>query len=101
MPAGKIVRPRKWSKVIDLYDDGEYSFIWGVYEKHEDDLCLGARWNETGITKRGFPNHGGHPIWHVEPKIVSTEIIKKLYNLVENNPSLGNLENIEKVLNSL
>src|ERR1039458_487398 len=32
MPAGHTVRPAKWRNVIDLYDDGEYSAIWGIYE---------------------------------------------------------------------
>ncbi|HOF62574.1 MAG TPA: hypothetical protein PLM82_13440 [Candidatus Latescibacteria bacterium] len=45
MPAGKDVRPEKWSNVLDLYDDGEYSAIWGNYDENPK-RCLGVRWNE-------------------------------------------------------
>ena len=29
---GEKVRPQRWSRVIDLFDDGEYSAIWGSFD---------------------------------------------------------------------
>ena len=39
MPAGNTVRPGKWSNVIDFYDDGDYSAIWGSYDG-DHQFCL-------------------------------------------------------------
>jgi hypothetical protein len=39
MPAGNTVRPGKWSDVIDLYDNGDYSAIWGSYDG-DHQFCL-------------------------------------------------------------
>jgi len=36
MPSGNSVRPNKWSNVIDLYDNGEYSAIFGNYDNSPD-----------------------------------------------------------------
>jgi hypothetical protein len=58
---GSDVRPVKWEDVIDLYDDGEYSAIWGRYG---GTLCLGVRWNGTE-GKCGFPNQEGNPLQNI------------------------------------
>ena len=60
MPSGAIVRPRKWGNVIDLYDDGEYSAIWGNYDG-SNNRCLGVRWNGAE-GEYGYPNQGGNPL---------------------------------------
>ena len=39
---GNQVRPEKWTNVIDLYDNGWYSYIWGNYDGGSD-KSLGAR----------------------------------------------------------
>ena len=44
MRPGTEVRPHKWSNVIDLFDNGWYSAIWGSYEE-SNERCLGVRWN--------------------------------------------------------
>ena len=59
MPVGKTVRPQKWSNVIDIYDDGDYSAIWGTYD-NASTRCLGIRWNGSG-TDVGYPNQGAYP----------------------------------------
>lgn len=96
MPAGNLVRPSKWSNVIDLYDDGDNSAIWGTYEDLPN-RCLGVRWN--GGTSYGYPNQGGNPLWYVEPKFVTKNILLELLSRVNRSPNLGNLNNILRALN--
>ena len=75
---GHDVRPAKWSNVIDLYDDNEYSAIWGCYENNPQRV-LGVRWNgDDG--NRGFPLSSGHPVWHVEPDFLARGILDELLN---------------------
>jgi hypothetical protein len=87
MPAGHSVRPHKWSNVIDLYDDGTNSAIWGSYEQSTT-RCLGVRWNDD------YPNQGGNSLWYVEPDFVTKNILLELLSRVNNNPSVGNVNNI-------
>ena len=75
---GHDVRPARWSKVIDLYDDGEYSAIWGCYDDNPNRV-LGVRWNGYGNSK-GFPLSSGHPVWHVEPDFIAKGILTALLN---------------------
>lgn len=72
------VRPQKWLCHVNypiriLYDDGEYSVIWGKYENTK---ALGVRWN--GGTDVGFPNQGGYPTWYIEPDFIAIVILRKL-----------------------
>ena len=73
---GHDVRPAKWSDVIDLYDDGEYSAIWGRYD-NSSYRVLGVRWNGDDGWK-GFPLSSGHPVWHVEPDFLAKGILSAL-----------------------
>ncbi len=93
MVAGNTVRPGKWnrSRVIDLYDDGEYSAIWGAYEE-SDDRCLGVRWN--GDDGHGYPNQGNNPLWYVEPTFTTKNILLELLSRVNLNSSHGSIDNI-------
>ena len=75
---GCDVRPAKWSDVIDLYDDGEYSAIWGRYE-NATRRVLGVRWNGDEGSK-GFPLSSGHPVWHVEPDFLAKGILEEMLN---------------------
>jgi len=79
MPAGTTVRPQKWSNVLDLYDDGDHSAIWGFYEDLDggNRRRLGVRWN-GGPGELGYPNMAGHPLWHVEPWFVTKQILLSL-----------------------
>ncbi len=87
MPAGNSVRPQKWSRVIDLYDDGTNSGIWGSYE-NAPDRCLGVRYNED------YPNQGGNSLWYVEPDFVTKNILLELLSRVNLDASLGSVPNI-------
>ena len=94
--AGKYVRPGKWSDVIDLYDDGVYSAIWGYYDNMRG-RCLGVRWNGK-FGAAGYPNNGARPTWYIEPPQLARLIMLELGSLVIQKPEDGNLENILKAL---
>jgi len=87
MPAGNLVRPQKWSNVIDLYDDGTNSAIWGTYDG-DSARCLGVRWND------GYPSQGGNPLWYVEPEFATKNILLELLSRVNANANIGNIGNI-------
>ena len=72
MASGHSVRPQKWSNVIDLYDDGTNSAIWGSYEASTS-RCLGVRWN--GGASTGYPNQGDNPLWYVEPDLDRKSVV--------------------------
>ena len=71
MPAGKDVRPAKWSDVLDLYDDGTYSAIWGRYDNHAL-KCVGVRWNDS------YPTQGEYALWYVEPDFMTQSVLQRL-----------------------
>ena len=97
MAAGNTVRPQKWSNVIDLYDDGTNSVIWGSYEAAAQ-RCLGVRWNGAGS---GYPNQGGNPLWYVEPEFLAKGILLELLSDVNRNPAHGSIPNILVALGEL
>lgn len=87
MPQGADVRPKRWSRVIDLYDDGEYSAIWGSLDE-DDQRILGVRWN--GITDDepyGYPSLGGNPVWYVERHFLIRPILRTLLEELARNRS--------------
>lgn len=96
MPSGSVVRPAKWSNVSQLYDDGEYSVIWGRYESSSS-MSVGARWN-GGPDEPGFPNQGAHSTWHVEPDFLTDSILHRLIDQVIAVPSNGDLDAIMSAL---
>ena len=102
MILGKGVRPKKWSDVQDLFDDGVNSFIVGYYEDLDDD-CIGIRWDGDKNDRKnlGFPRHGNYPTWFVLPKMLNKQILRILKEQVTKNPSFGNLTNIESALKRL
>lgn len=80
------VRPQKWLwdknyPIRVLYDDEEYSIIWG---KYENTRALGVRWN--GGTEIGYPGQGAHPTWYVEPDFIAIVILQRILNIaIDNN----------------
>lgn len=75
------VRPQKWLwhanyPIRILYDDSEYSVIWGKYENTK---ALGVRWN--GGKDVGFPNQGGYSTWYVEPDFIAISILQRLLTI--------------------
>ncbi len=100
MISGRMVRPKKWSKVIDLYDDGEYSAIWGYYD-NSNTRCLGVRWNGDNKKSNGYPIQGKYPLWYVEPHFLTKCILEELLKKVLHNKTLGDINNIQIALNEL
>jgi hypothetical protein len=97
MPSGNKVRPLKWSSVLDLFDDGGYSAIWGYYD-NSNKRVLGVRWNGQGL---GFPNQAGNPIWYVENDFLAKPILQELFYKVLKDNSIGNLANIQQALSEV
>ncbi len=102
MPSKEKVTPKKWNKLSKpsvLFDDGDYSVIWGNYE-NSSKKSLGVRWNGQG-ENLGYPNQMGHPLWFVEPDFLAKPILLELFYQVSRNNSLGNLANIQQALSEI
>lgn len=89
---GTSVRPTKWSNVLDLFDDGYNSAIWGSYENNTQ-RCLGVRYNGEGQSI-GYPNKENFPLWYVEPDFVTRSILLDLLTRINNDATVGNLQNV-------
>jgi len=88
MRQGADVRPQKWSRVVDLYDDGKYSAIWGSYDGNSQ-RWLGVRWNGNDTDELyGYPHQGQYPLWYVEPDVLTRPILRALLSEVARNESL-------------
>lgn len=70
MPKAKDVWPKKWQSVIVLFDNGEYSVCWGVYERSP--MTMGKRWNDN------YPRQGSSPTWYIEYDFFIKSTIKSL-----------------------
>lgn len=103
MPSVNEVRPAIWDKatVIDLFDDGTYSAIWGSREQSPD-RSLGVRWNGDEAYV-GYPNQGRSPVWYSEPEFLQRAILlailEKLTGMPENPRKSEFIENTLKALN--
>ena len=74
MPEAINVRPARWTDIKILWDDGDYSAIWGKFDGEER---LGVRWNgyDDNI---GYPSQGGNALWYAEPDLLTTPILREL-----------------------
>ena len=102
MPNVSDVRPKIWNEktIIDRYDDGEYSAIWGVRE-NEGKRSLGVRWNGDGEYP-GYPNQGRNPVWYSEPQFLAKPLLHALLAKVLSNKSLPRREEfMENILRAL
>lgn len=96
MPPGAIVRPRRWSNVIDLYDDATYSAIWGSYDGGSE-RCLGVRWNGNDTDEPyGYPNQGRNPLWYVERGFLARPILSALLCELARNRSFQRREDYQR-----
>jgi hypothetical protein len=90
MPDGRDVRPERWSIVVDIFDNGDFSVIWGHYDDAPQG-CLGIRWNgESGGL--GFPNQFGKPTWFVIPENLTRVTLHELWH--SKNSHRANIENV-------
>ena len=98
MPRGAEVRPQKWRRVLDLYDDGTYSAICGSFDG-DGRRCLGVRWNGNDTDEPyGYPNQGGNALWYVEPSILTGPILCALLDRVSENTSVQRREEYRRNL---
>lgn len=95
MRNGNSVRPKKWTNVIVLYDDGISSLIFGAYEQNK---CLGIRWNgdQNNPKDVGYPKQGKYPLWFVLPKWIKRQVL-----LVIKMNSASNQKNIQNAASEL
>lgn len=76
MPKAVEVHPGKWGQKTVLYDDGEYSAVWGEYERRPSKQ-LGVRWNGSA-GHPGYPNQGGHSLFYIEPEFLVPYVLRGL-----------------------
>lgn len=69
------VNPAAWQNHEVIFDDGEFSAVWGQYE---DNQCLGARWNGDSDEQRGYPGQGAYPLWFVVPDFLALSTLERL-----------------------
>jgi hypothetical protein len=102
MLSGSLVRPKRWSNVVDLYDDGEFSAVWGDYLGRDGKTyrCVGTRWNgdEDDPEDIGYPLRGAYPVWYCEPDLLAIAVLERLLEEVKKYPRHGNVANIRKAL---
>lgn len=96
------VTPQKWRqdenyRIRILYDDGEYSVIWG---KYEETRALGVRWN-GGTTEIGYPGQGAHPTWYVEPDFIAISILQRILTLAIDNNDREHIDDIHFAIREL
>jgi hypothetical protein len=93
------VIPQKWNHedypIRVLYDDGDYSIIWGRYEKNR---ALGVRWNGEDT---GYPGQGAYPTWYVEPDFIAISILQRILLLAIDDKDETYLDNIHFAIQEL
>ena len=96
------VKSKKWLQdpnypIRVLFDDGEYSIIWGKYMSSKS---LGVRYNIAN-TEKGYPVGRGGPEWYVEPDFLAIIIVQQLITLSVENNEYEYLDNIKFALDEL
>jgi len=94
MPKAVDVNPLKWTRKIVLYDDNEYSVVWGYYD-NSDNRCLGVRWND------GYPSQGGNPLFYIEPELTTEPILLAILSKLSNSNTPERNAYIENILIAL
>lgn len=69
----KHLNPEEWTKVIELFNDAQYSAIWGKYNGRK---CLAIRWNKN--------IDNDEPLWHLEPQFLTEAILLELLKKTNN-----------------
>ena len=88
---GNEVKSSKWSDASVVFDDGEFSTIWGRYDDGKRKV-LGLRWN-YGEGEIGFPSSSGHPTWFVVPSEITGAVLASLLERVyKGGPSIGDAD---------
>lgn len=69
------VKPAKFHKHTIIYNDGDFSIAYGIWEGSDKRLAM--RWN-GGEDEIGYPSQGGNPLWFQLPNhgIWTSEILQ-------------------------
>ncbi len=96
MPKAEEVTHKDWTEIIILYDDGQFSAIWGAFRGVE--RRLGMRWNQTSTSQIGFPNTRGLPIWFTQVPFLEEStlhgLLRQLLALENTSKVNGFIENV-------
>jgi hypothetical protein len=96
MISAREVTPAAWSDILVLYDDSEYSAIWGRFRQRSYRV-LGVRWNgKEGEV--GYPNQGKYPLWYVEPDFLARPVLIGLREKLQGSPNHAQREQYLKNL---
>jgi hypothetical protein len=84
MPRPQDVNPHNFHVDEVLYDDGDFSIVWGTWEAHM--RCLAMRWNGKD-DDAGYPKTFGNPVWFVLPPTLSKPITAAILGVPGTNPT--------------
>ncbi|MCB0126370.1 MAG: hypothetical protein KDE58_29130 [Caldilineaceae bacterium] len=73
MPRPEDVNPHNFSVHQIIYNDGEFSIVWGKWQ--EEEMRLAMRWNGEG-TNQGYPKTFGNPVWFLLPVEITFPILR-------------------------
>ena len=88
MASAREVTPGSWSDIIVVYDDGEYSAIWGRF-RCRPYRVLGVRWNKAD-GEIGYPSAFGRPQWYVEPDFLARPVLLALQEKMTKSTNIAN-----------
>lgn len=77
MPKAKDVNPAKWTNILVLFDNDEFSLCWGNYDGSSNKI-LGIRWNDN------YPRQGNYPTWFVHYDLFYQSTIKEAIRIMTN-----------------
>jgi hypothetical protein len=84
------VKPAKFHSHTIIYNNGDFSIAYGIWDGIDKRLAL--RWNgdEEGI---GYPNQGGNPLWFQLPsdEIWTAEMLKAIKSIQDHETTIRHL----------
>jgi hypothetical protein len=73
MPKPEEVNPHNFHVDQIIYNDGDFSIVWGEWE--DGNMHLAMRWNGSD-NDAGYPKTFGHPVWFLIPAGLSIPILR-------------------------
>jgi hypothetical protein len=85
------VRPGKFHQHTIIYDDGNFSIAYGIWDNSEKRVAM--RWNGED-NEIGYPSQGGNPLWFQLPNegIWLSEILKMVDNIKNHEQNIKDLD---------
>lgn len=88
------VNPRNFETLDVLYNNGEFSIAYGLWEGRNRVLAM--RWNGEDDNDAGYPKTFGHPMWFIIDGELNLTFVRSLIGARNSNN-----EAVLKVLNEL